>query len=71
MTSFKVSVPDNKTSFFIEFLELIGASYQNTSSDFELSEEQKQMLLNQKEVPLDQCQDAETVYEILKKKYEL
>jgi hypothetical protein len=71
MTSFKVSVPDNKTSFFIEFLELIGASYQNTSSDFELSEEQKQMLLSQNEVPLDQCQDAETVYEILKKKYEL
>lgn len=71
MSSFNVSVPDNKISFFIEFLELIGATYQKDLTDFELSEVQKEFLLKQNQVPLTDCIDAETVYEALKKKHGL
>ena len=36
-----------------------------------LSEEQKAHLLKQNDVPLDQCMDAEEVYQQVKQKYEL
>lgn len=72
MISFNVSVPDNKSSFFKEFLEMIGAKYtENTTVDFELSEEQKKHLLKQNKVSFDQCIDAEKSYVELKEKYGL
>jgi hypothetical protein len=45
MVSYKVNVPDNKQSFFQEFLDLIGAEYEkNQNADFELSDVQKETL---------------------------
>ena len=45
MTTYNVSIPDNKNSFFLEFLELIGAQYKKEKEDsFELSEQQKKIL---------------------------
>ncbi|MCD8539711.1 MAG: hypothetical protein LRY55_08025 [Leadbetterella sp.] len=42
MTTFKVTIPDDKTSFFLQFVELIGASAE--SEDFELTNEIKEIL---------------------------
>lgn len=47
------------------------ALLENKELTFTLSEEQKTHLLKQNEVPLDQCIDAEEVYQQLKNKYEL
>lgn len=45
MTTYKVSIPDNKNSFFLEFLELIGARYEKKGDDsFQLSAQQKKEL---------------------------
>ncbi len=71
MTTFKVSVPENKTSFFLEVLELIGATYESKESGFVLTDEQKQFLVSQNDVPLDECQSADLVFEELKVKYSL
>lgn len=72
MKTYNVSIPDNKNAFFLEFLELIGAQYKKEEEiDFKLTEEQKQQLLKQNEVSLEQCMDANEVYHQLKKKYDL
>jgi len=71
MTTFKVSVPEDKTSFFLEVLELIGATYESKENEFELTEEQKQFLLSQNNIPLENCQSANLVFEELKIKYGL
>ena len=71
MTTFKVSVPEDKASFFLEVLELIGATYESKENIFELNEEQKRFLLSQNEVPLEDCQSADLVFEELKVKYGL
>lgn len=42
MTTFRVTIPDDKTSFFLQFIELIGANAE--SEDFELTHEIKEML---------------------------
>jgi hypothetical protein len=47
------------------------ALLENKELTFTLSEEQKKQLLKQNDVPLDQCIDAEDVYQQLKQKYEL
>lgn len=72
MTTYNVSIPDGKNSFFLEFLELIGAQYKKEEEiDFELTQEQKQILLQQENISLDQCMDAEDFYKEMKKKYDL
>ena len=72
MTTYNVQVPDNKNSFFLEFLELIGAKYEKeTSDDFMLSEVQKRILLDQEDIRSEECTDAEDFYRELKNKYEL
>jgi len=43
----------------------------NEKQNFVLSEDQKKHLLRQNDVSLDECKDADEVYEQLKKKYEL
>lgn len=67
MTTFKVSVPEDKTSFFLE----IGATYEAKDGAFQLTEEQKRFLLAQNEVPIEECTPAMAVYEDLKAKYGL
>lgn len=45
MTTYNVSVPENKNAFFLEILEFIGAEYEKDNDDFfELSDEQKKIL---------------------------
>lgn len=43
MTTFNVSIPDNKISLFQDFLEMIGANYERKQDDFQLSEQQKKI----------------------------
>lgn len=71
MTTFKVSVPEDKTSFFLEVLELIGATYEARESGFQLTDEQKNFLLSQNNVPTEACMPAMDLYESLKDKYGL
>lgn len=71
MTTFKVSVPEDKTSFFLEVLELIGATYESKENVFKLTEEQKQFLMSQNDVSLEDCKPADLVFEDLKEKYGL
>lgn len=47
------------------------ALLENNELTFKLSKEQKTHLLNQNNVPLKQCIDAEELYKKLKKKYDL
>ena len=69
MKTFSVKIPDDKTSFFLEFLELIGGSFDK--QEFELTSEQKEFLLRQNKVPLDECISAQESYERLKTKHGL
>ncbi len=74
MTIYNVSIPNEKSSFFKEFLDIIGAKYteeNNEVSEFVLSEKQKTILLEQNDVSIDDCVDAEEFYNVLKNKYEL
>lgn len=72
MTTFNVSIPDNKTSFFQEFLDMIGAQYEKTDDNgFVLSEEQKKILDSQDDVPLSEYQDDDEFLDELKKEYGL
>lgn len=47
------------------------ALLENKELTFTLSEEQKEHLLKQNDVPLNQCIEADDVYLQIKKKYEL
>lgn len=72
MTTYNVSIPDGKNSFFLEFLELIGAQYKKEDEiDFQLTDEQKKILLDQENISLDDCKDADDFYKEMKKKYDL
>jgi len=44
MTTFNVTIPEDKTSFFLEFLELIGGRYEKNLRDMELTDDIKKML---------------------------
>jgi len=69
MKTFSVKIPDDKTSFFLEFLELIGGSLDK--QEFELTNEQKEFLLRQNKVPIDECISVQESYERLKTKHGL
>ncbi|MGB6093946.1 MAG: hypothetical protein WBF83_09320 [Moheibacter sp.] len=72
MIFYNVSIPESKESFFQEFLELIGAQYKKEDEiDFLLTDEQKKVLLDQENISLDDCKDADDFYEEMKKKYDL
>ncbi|WMW77090.1 hypothetical protein RF683_06215 [Flavobacterium sp. 20NA77.7] len=47
------------------------ALLENNELTYMLTEEQKGHLLKQNDVPLNQCMDAEEVYQQVKQKYEL
>lgn len=44
MITYNVSIPENKQSFFQEFLDMIGADYEKNLDDFKLSKEHKEIL---------------------------
>lgn len=72
MTIFNVAIPDNKTSFFLQFLELLGVQYKEENENiFELSEQQKINLDNQEDLPLSEYQDNVEFLSELKKEYGL
>jgi len=69
MKTISVKIPDDKTSFFLEFLEIIGRSFDK--QEFELTSEQKEFLLRQNKVPSDECISVQESYERLKIKHGL
>ncbi|KQS92032.1 hypothetical protein [Chryseobacterium sp. Leaf394] len=72
MTTYNVSIPDDKNSFFLEFLELIGAQYKKENEDsFELSDEQKKILDSQANLNISEYQDNDEFLDELKKEYGL
>ncbi|MFY1047137.1 hypothetical protein [Chryseobacterium sp. GP-SGM7] len=72
MSTYNVSIPDDKNSFFVEFLELIGAQYKKENDDFfELSDEQKNILDSQNNFDISEFQDNEEFLAELKKEYGL
>lgn len=44
MNTYSVSIPENKNSFFLEFLDMIGARYEKKQEEIELTEKQKKTL---------------------------
>ncbi len=72
MVSYKVNVPENKQSFFQEFLEMIGAEYEkNQNADFELSDSQKETLDVRLKADKKEFVSARESLEKLRKNYEL
>lgn len=72
MVSYKVNVPENKQSFFQEFLEMIGAEYEkNHSQELELSDEQIKTLDNRLESDKNEFVSARESLEKLRKTYGL
>ena len=72
MTTYNVSIPDSKNAFFLEFLELIGAEYNKEDEmDFQLTEEQQQILLEQGNISVDECIAANDFFQEMKNKYDL
>ena len=71
MISYNVSIPDEKQSFFQEFLEIIGADYEKKQDDFELSEEQKKTLDERLKSEKKDFVPAREALNKLRQKYEL
>ena len=71
MISYNVSIPDEKQSFFQEFLEIIGADYEKKQNDFELSEEQKKTLDERLKSEKKDFVPAREALNKLRQKYEL
>ncbi|MFA7687657.1 MAG: hypothetical protein WCY25_07315 [Moheibacter sp.] len=71
MTTFHVTVPENKISFFKEFLKSIGAKYSENQEDFELSDEMIEILEQRlNEDKSDYISEEESI-RLLKEKYGL
>lgn len=72
MTTFRVKIPDNKKSFFLEFLKLLGVQYEEGESlDFELTDEQKKILDQQQGLEISQYEDNDAFLEDLKREHGL
>ncbi len=72
MVSYKVNVPENKQSFFQEFMEMIGAEYEkNQNADFELSDAQKETLDQRLKSEENEFVSARESLEKLRKTYGL
>jgi hypothetical protein len=44
MTTYNVSIPDSKNSFFLELLDLLGAKYEKKQEKKEILEETEELL---------------------------
>ena len=71
MTTYSVTIPDDKTSFFLEFLELIGGKFEKDSVDFKLSDDIKKMLDERLKTDKKEYLPAREEIENLKSKYGL
>lgn len=71
MISYNVSIPENKQSFFQEFLDMIGADYEKKSDDFKLSKEQKKILDNRLKEDKKNFPPAKEVLKQVRQKYDL
>lgn len=71
MISYNVSIPENKQSFFQEFLDMIGADYEKKSDDFKLSKEQKKILDNRLKQDKKNFEPAKEVLKQVRQKYDL
>ena len=71
MVSYKVFIPENKQSFFQEFLDMIGADYEISSDNFELSEGQKRMLDKRLKQDKNDFTSAQEALNEARKKYGL
>ena len=71
MTTFNVSIPDNKISLFQDFLEMIGANYERKQDDFQLSEQQKKLLDERLNSDKKDFIPAREALNKLRQKYEL
>jgi len=71
MTNFNVSVPENKISFFREFLDLIGVNYEEKLEDFRLTDKQKQILDERLKADKNNFIPAREALSKLRQKYEL
>ncbi len=71
MTTFNVTIPDDKTSFFLEFLELIGGRFEENFADFELNDDIKKMLDERLKTDKEEYLPAREALNKLKSKYGL
>lgn len=70
MTTYNVTIPENKKSFFLEFLKLIDAQYEKKDvQKFQVSAQQKQILDREENLPLSAYQDHDEFLEELKEEY--
>lgn len=71
MTTYNVSIPESKNDFFLEFLELIGAEYEQTENDSILSDEIKKMLDDRLKTSKEKYVPARKAIQNVRKKYGL
>lgn len=71
MISYNVSIPEEKQSFFQEFLEIIGADYEKKQDDFQLSNVQKKVLDERLKSEKKDFVPAREALNKLRQKYEL
>ena len=63
MDTFKVTIPKSKKTFFLEFLKLLGTEFEEKQENFELSDEQKEILDKQEDLNISEYQDKIKVLE--------
>lgn len=71
MVTYNVSIPENKQSFFQEFLDMIGADYEKKADDFKLTKEQKKILDQRLKHDKKSFIPAKEALKQLREKYEL
>lgn len=71
MVTYNVSIPENKQSFFQEFLDMIGADYEKEADDFKLTKEQKKILDQRLKQDKKSFVSAKDALNQVRKKYEL
>lgn len=71
MISYNVTIPDEKRSFFQEFLEIIGADYEKKQDDFILTDDQKKILEDRLKTNKKDFVPAREALNKLRQKYEL
>ena len=71
MIIYNVSIPENKQSFFQEFLEMIGAEYEKENGNFKLSQTQKTILNERLREDKKSFIPAREALQQSRKKYEL
>jgi hypothetical protein len=71
MTSYIVTLPNDKQDYFQEFLSTIGATYEKTNIDIQITSELKQLLDERLQAPETDFIDARSALQELQKNYGL